>query len=408
MKIMLFANTDWYLYNFRASLARALREAGHEVLLVSPTGPYGEKLQAQGFRWIAAPMDRRSLNPLKELALLNWLRQLMNREAVDVVHGFTIKCAVYGSLAGRLARGSGSGPARVSAVTGLGYVFTSHALKARLLRPVVRTLFRFALGGRRARLVLQNPDDVRMFGDAGLVAKDSVRLIPGSGVDCVRFQPASAQKNRTPSRPLSVLLPARLLWDKGLLEFAAAADELKARGYNIDFFLAGTADAGNPASVPEQVLHEWISRGVLHWLGHVDDMPALFQNTDLVVLPSYREGLPKGLIEAAASGLPLVTTDVPGCREVVTDGLNGLLVPARDAAALANAIARLHDEPAVRHRMGAASRARALAEFDERIVIRDTMAVYAELVDADEETPTGPMPLSRDHRLGPVASRAAA
>jgi hypothetical protein len=150
VKVILFANTEWYLYNFRRSLALALREAGHEVLLVSPPGPYGEKLQAMGFRWVAAPMERRSLNPLRELALLRWLRDLIQAEQVDLVHGFTIKCAVYGSLAARWAARAPGLPARVNAVAGMGYVFTSNDLKARLLRPVVRSLLKLALGGQGA------------------------------------------------------------------------------------------------------------------------------------------------------------------------------------------------------------------------------------------------------------------
>ncbi len=403
MKIMLFANTDWYLYNFRSSLARALRNAGHEVVLVSPEGPYGPQLQAQGFRWVAAPMDRRSLNPLRELALINWLRQFMNREAVDMVHGFTIKCAVYGSLAGRLARGSGGGPARVSAVAGLGYVFTNNAPKARLLRPVVRGLFRLALGGARSRLVLQNPDDVAMFDQARLVPPEHVRLIPGSGVDCVRFHPALPADADAAQRPLRVLLPARLLWDKGLAEFVIAARTLRASGRAMEFWLAGTPDPGNPASVPETTVREWATEGLLKWLGHVSDMPTLYRSVDVVVLPSYREGLPKGLIEAAACGLPLVTTDVPGCREVVTDGIHGCLVPAKDASALAFALARLHDEPLTRQRMGAAARERALAEFDERIVIRETLAVYEELLESGDGTPTGPTPLAAEHGRSAIA-----
>ena len=395
MKILLFANTDWYLYNFRGSLARALRDAGHEVLLVSPPGPYGELLQAQGFRWLAAPMARRSLNPLREMVLINWLRRLMNREAVDLVHGFTIKCAVYGSLAGRLARGSGGGPARVSAVAGMGYVFTSQALKARLLRPVVRGLFRLALGGARARLVLQNPDDVALFAQARLVEPERVRLIPGSGVDCARFHPAPVADADADAvahgarRPLRVLLPARLLWDKGLAEYVAAARELRASGRTLHFWLAGTPDAGNPATVPDATVREWEAEGLLKWLGHVSDMAALYRTVDMVALPSYREGLPKGLIEAAACGLALVTTDVPGCREVVTDGVDGLLVPPRDAPALARAIARLQDDPALRQRLGNAARAKALTQFDERLVIEHTLNVYRELVPFQETVVLG-------------------
>ena len=184
LKIILFANSDWYLYNFRRSLAAALKDAGHEVLLVSPSGPYGEKLRAWGFHWTPAPMRRESLDPFRELALLFWLLRLLRAEKPQLVHGFTIKCAVYGGLAARLA-----GSARVNSVTGMGYVFISDAPKAKLLRPVVRALMRFALGGERARLILQNPDDVRLFEQKGIVPRAQIRLISGSGVDCTRFLP---------------------------------------------------------------------------------------------------------------------------------------------------------------------------------------------------------------------------
>ena len=390
-RVMLFANTDWYLYNFRRSLATALRDAGHDVLLVSPPGDYGPQLEARGLRWIPAPMDRRSLNPLKELALVDWLRRLILREQVDLVHGFTIKCAIYGSMAARLSRRA----VRVNAVAGMGYVFTSDAPKARVLRPIVRSLMRAALDGPGSRLILQNPDDVALFARAHIVDPERVRLIKGSGVDCARFSP-SAGRPRRPSeaagasgdaRPsdlrgqrFRVLLPARLLWDKGLAEYVEAARMLKAAGREIDFLIAGEPDRCNPASVPEATVHGWVEAGLVQWLGQVRDMPALFGAVDAVALPSYREGLPKGLIEAAASQLPLVTTNVPGCREVVEDGVDGLLVPARDAPALARAIARLQDDPLLRERLARGARARAVAEFDERIVIERTMAVYRELL----------------------------
>ncbi|WP_233347982.1 glycosyltransferase family 4 protein [Luteimonas sp. MC1572] len=373
-KIVLFANTDWYLYNFRRSLALALQAHGYELLLISPPGPYGEKLRALGLRWEPVPMDRRSLNPLREAKLLAWLVSLFRRERPAVVHGFTIKCAVYGSLAARLA----GVPARVNAVAGMGYVFTSNDTKARVLRPLVRALLRTALDGGNARLVLQNPDDVALFEAARLVDREHVRLIPGSGVDCSRFVARQGQRDST--RPLRVLLAARLLWDKGLAEFVEAARRLQGEGRAIEFLLAGDPDPGNPAAVPEATVRAWADEGVVQWLGHVDDMAALFASVDVVVLPSYREGLPKGLIEAAACALPLVTTDVPGCREVVSDGVDGLLVPVRDAAALAAAIARLHDDPELAARFGKAARAKALAEFDEKIVIDRTLAVYRELL----------------------------
>lgn len=372
-KIVLFANTDWYLYNFRRSLALALRDAGYELLLISPPGEYGPKLRDLGLRWEPLPMDRRSLNPVRELALLWHLVKLFRREHPALVHGFTIKCAVYGSLAARLA----GVPARVNAVAGMGYVFTSHDLKARLLRPLVRTLLHIALDGRNARLILQNPDDVTLFRQARLVDEHHVRLIMGSGVDCARFQQGSGP---IAGAPLRVLLAARLLWDKGLAEYIEAARRLRAEGRHLRFLLAGTPDPGNPAAVPEETVRGWVDEGLIEWLGHVDDMPKLLASVDIVVLPSYREGLPKTLIEAAACALPLVTTDAPGCREVVTDGVDGLLVPIRDAQALADAIARLHDDPALAVRLGQAAHEKALKEFDERIVITKTLAVYQEVL----------------------------
>lgn len=379
MKIVLFANTEWYLYNFRRTLAMGLRDSGHEVILLSPPGPYGEKLQDLGFRWIPAPMDRRSLNPLREIVLVNWLRRLLVKEQVDLVHGFTIKCAAYGSLAGRLARRGDGLPARINAVTGMGYVFTSHDLKARLLRPLVRSLMRLALDGD-ARLVLQNPDDVALFDRAGLVDSARIHLIPGSGVDCMRFSPATADSSDPEPTRMRVVLPARLLWDKGLAEFVEAARLLRAEGRAIDFLLAGDTDPGNPAAVPTSTVQGWVKEGLLQWLGHVADMPALFRSVHVVALPSYREGLPKGLIEAGACSVALVTTDVPGCHEVVSNGVDGLLVPAKDGPSLASAIARLHDDPGLRQRLGAAARAKALTVFDERLVIGRTLSVYAEVL----------------------------
>lgn len=374
MKVLMFANTDWYLFNFRQSLARALRDAGHEVLLVSPAGPYGPKLAELGYRWIAAPLVRRSLNPLREYRLLQWLRRLIAREEVDLVHGFTIKCAVYGSIAARLE----GIPARVNAIAGMGYVFTSSAPRARILRPIIARLIRHALSGNDARLILQNPDDVQLVVSTNLAHPRVVRLIPGSGVDCSRFTPRPV--NRSTGSGFRVLLAARLLWDKGIAEYVEASRLLRARGAEIEFVLAGAPDSGNPAAVSESVVRDWVNEGVVTWLGHVADMPALLQSVDAVTLPSYREGLPKGLIEAAACGLPLVTTDVPGCREVVSHEVDGLLVPAGNAHALAGAILRLQDNPALRERLGAAARAKALASFDECSVIQQTLAVYRELL----------------------------
>ena len=377
MKAVLFANTDWYLYNFRRALALALQRQGYEVLLISPAGPYGDKLRALGLRWESVPMARRSLNPLREAALLWHLVRLLRREQPALVHGFTIKCAVYGSLAARLA----GVPARVNAVAGMGYVFTSPQLKARLLRPVVRSLLRLALGGSGARLILQNADDVALFRQAGLVDPEHIRLIRGSGVNCAQF--AAGMRARPPGDGrMRVLLASRLLWDKGLAEFVAALRQLRLQGRTVHALLAGTPDPGNPATVPEATIREWVAEGLVSWLGHVDDMAGLLGSVDVVVLPSHREGLPRTLVEAAACGLPLITTDVPGCREVVSDGVDGLLVPKGDSKALAQAIRQLQDDPELARRLSVAARLKARSQFDEHIVIQRTLEVYAELCES--------------------------
>jgi glycosyltransferase involved in cell wall biosynthesis len=379
MKFIFFANTSWYLYNFRLSTVQRLLSDGHEVVMVSPPGKFGKRLVEHGCRWIPLSMERASLNPLRELATLSRLIAVFRRERPDIVHGFTLKCAIYGTIAARIARV----PAMVSAVSGMGYVFTSDALKARLLRPLVKTLLRIALNGKRSRLVLQNHDDALAFSQAGLVSPDKVRVILGSGVNTFRFHPS----NRTTHRyeRLRVLLAARLLEEKGVREFIEAAAILRKRERDIEFLLAGSPDPGNPHSISRDELRRWTEAGLVRCLGHVDDMPALLGSVHVMALPSYyREGVPKSLIEGAAAGLALITTDRPGCREVVTqDGVDGLRVEVRNAEALADCIARLDDDREWLAKLGERAREQALKKFDERLVIQQTLDVYAELLHPD-------------------------
>ena len=375
MKILFFANTDWYLYNFRLALAKFLRAHDLDVVMLSPPGPYSKLLEAEGFRWIGLEMNRRSLNPHRELGLIRRLAAIYTAEQPDIVHHFTIKCVVYGSL---IARWQGV-PNRVNAVTGLGYVFADDSFRASLLRPLVRRLIKAALGGTGSRLILQNEDDVAAFIAEDLAGADDTHLIRGSGVDTSRFQPGETRRARHGMR---VLLASRLLWDKGIREYLEAARMLRSEQLDIEFLLAGTPDSGNPASVPPAQVTKWQQTGVVRYLGHVSDMPQLMKEVDLVVLPSYREGVPRSLLEAAACALPIVTTDVPGCREVVNHRENGLLIPPRDAKALAAAIRECYERPAERERMGRAGREKVLREFDERLVFTKTLEVYRELLTA--------------------------
>ncbi|MGF6769050.1 glycosyltransferase involved in cell wall biosynthesis [Paraburkholderia sp. GAS199] len=389
-KVILLSNTDWYLFNFRLPLAKALRERGFEVILVSPDGSYGPKLRELGFRWEVMPMERRSLNPWRELRLVMWLARFFKREKPILVHGFTIKGAVYSSFAARLA----GVPIRVNAIDGMGYVFTSQQARARMLRPLVRNIMKAAFNGKRSVVMLQNADDIALFSKSRIAADDSLRLIKGTGVNLTRYKPREPSASSS-AAPLRILLAARLIREKGIGEYVEASRLLKSEGRSVTFLLAGSPDDGNPAAIRSSQIEAWAREGLLVWLGHVGDMPALLSEVDVVVLPSYyREGLPTTLIEGAACALPLITTDAPGCREVVSrNGEDGILIPVRDSKALADAIRLLDDDRALGAKLGLAAREKVLREFDESIVLARILAVYHELGVASPQTPAVPAPV---------------
>jgi glycosyltransferase involved in cell wall biosynthesis len=388
MKFVFFANTDWYLYNFRLPTALELKSRGHEVVMLSPPGEFGQRFAGHGFRWVTLTMDRASLNPLREAKTLRELVRVMKCEQPDLLHSFTVKCAVYGAIAARLAKL----PANVNAVAGMGYVFTSDRFKARALRPVVSALMRHTLANGHSRLILQNPDDAEAFIHSRMVPANQIRVIRSSGVNTTRFFPGV--DSNLEKRPLRVLLAARLLWEKGIGEFVEASRILKRDGRDMEFVLAGMPDLGNPRSVMPAEVEQWAREGLVSWLGHVEDMPGLLRSVDVMALPSfYREGVPKSLIEGAASGLALVTTDLPGCREIVSEhGVDGLHTEPRNAAALAEQLAKLDDDRVLLRKLGQHARNRALRDFDERLVIKETIAVYDELLEQRVSSPNGMQP----------------
>lgn len=377
MKIIFYANTEWYLYNFRLGLARYLRAQGHEVVMVSPPGKYGARLEAEGFRWIALDMRRRSLNPLREASMVHGLAAIYRAEAPDIVHHFTLKCIIYGGIAARMA----GVPATVNAIVGLGYVFASRRLSTRLvLRPVVRRLLRWVCSQPGAAVIVQNTDDLGFMRKLHLPASTYIALIRGSGVDTSRFARLPAEPDDAPDRPLVILFVGRLLYDKGIVDFVEMAVRCRQEARRaLHFVVAGEPDPGNPASIPEAQLQQWKDAGHVEFLGHVEDMPPLLGRADIVVLPSRTEGAPRSLIEAAACSIPVVTNDVPGCREVVVDGRTGFLVPLRDVGQLATAVLRLAHDDELRREMGEAGRRLILDNFDDQIVFSRTAAVYAEL-----------------------------
>ncbi len=373
MKIMLFANTAWYLYNFRLGMAVRLREMGHDVLLASPLDAYASRFQRYDLRWREVPMCRGHLDPLREAHTVRATIAALREERPDVLHNFTLRCAVYGAFAARLV----GTPSVVNAITGMGYVYAGDDALARVLRPVLTFLMRRTLDRRSSLLVLQNPDDAASVARAGLVDPLRIRVIRGSGVDTERFHPVPHAEGR-----LCVVLASRLLREKGVEEFVEAARLLGRGGHDIDFVLSGAPDPGNPHSITPDQLDTWRAEGIVRCIGQVDDMASLLATADIMVLPSYYgEGVPRSLIEGAAAGLAIVTTDRPGCREVVAlDGVDGMRVPCKDAHAVAEAIARLDEDRPLLRRLASRARANAVAHFDQSIVMEQTLRVYAELL----------------------------
>lgn len=371
-KIAYFANTDWYLYNFRLPLINELHNSSYELFLLSPPGPYGQKLKDLGFNWSPIDLDRGSLNIFKEIRAIFQLRRFILNKKIDLVHGFTMKCSVYSSLASVLTNIS-----NIFSITGMGYVFTSRDLKAKFLKPFVWLALKLTLNREYSQLILQNPDDVNFFISSNIVPQDKISLIPSSGVDCEKFSPSN---NKSEFSRFRVLLSARLLWDKGIDTYVESAKILHAEGYKIEFYLAGRIDKENPSSIPIETVNRWVSQGYIKYLGHVEDMPALLQSIHLSVLPSAREGLPKSLIEALACGIPIISSDVPGCREVVEEGMNGFLVPFGDKTKLKDAIKFFLIYPEKYLQFSEQSRSSALNRYDAKIVNSSTKKLYEDLL----------------------------
>jgi len=366
--LYLFNDAPFFL-SHRLPVARAAAAEGYEVHVATPPGPAAAALARDGLTHHPIALTRRGVNPAAQIASLLAIARLYRRLRPTLIEHATIKPVLYGGLAARALRQ----PAVVSWMTGLGFVFISQGASAALVRRAVAAGYRTALRRPGSWVIFENPDDRDLFVAAGLTEPGRTRLIRGAGVDMAMFHPTPEE----PGVPV-VVLAARMLRDKGVVEFVEAARRLRSSGAAARFVLAGAADPDNPAGLPEAQLRAWSEEGSVEWWGQRHDMAEVFRGAHVVCLPSYREGLPKVLVEAAASGRAIVATDAPGCREVVRDGWNGLLVPVRDAVALAEAIGRLLADPAERARMGARGRERVQDQFSDRQVIRETLAVYAE------------------------------
>lgn len=361
LRIAVVANTSWYLYNFRRNLIRALAADGHVLCAVGGDGEYAGRMRADGIEHREVVFNGSGTQPLDELRTALALRRVLVRERIDLVLSYTPKGNIYAALA--LA---GRPAAQIMNISGLGMAFARDGL----LATVVRTLYRLAL--RKARWVFfQNDEDMAQFTAAGLVPSSRASRLPGSGVDLQAFAPLPGpHKDRADDGDL-FLMVARLLWDKGIAEFVDAARQVKEHHPATRFRLLGALAPGHSAGVPKATVQDWVAAGVIEYPGSVHDVRPHLAAADCVVLPSvYREGVPRSLLEAAASARPVIATDSVGCRDAVDDGVSGYLCKPRDAADLARQMLRLLALPdAERRAMGAAGRAKMEREFDEARVI---------------------------------------
>ena len=366
-KILFFVTEDWFVCSHWLPLIESAKNAGFQVVVVTRTNKHAERILQHGVRLIPFEISRRGSNVFREFNTILRLMEIYRKERPDIVHHVAMKPMLYGSLVSHLLRV----PHTVNWVAGMGWLFISKNWRAKILQVVVQRVLGMLLRG--TSVIVENKDDRAIIANTG-VAAQHIHLVRGAGVDTLLYSPSPE-----PMGVPLVVLPARMLWDKGVGEFVEAATQLKSQGVNARFVLVGESDMENPASVPEHQLLAWDREGIVEWWGRREDMPQVLAQSHIVCLPSYREGLPKSLLEAASCGRPIVTTDVPGCREVVSSSDNGFLVEARNSALLAGALERLLANPELRQQMGRRGRERVVSTFSQERITAQVIALYREM-----------------------------
>jgi len=366
MKIAIVLNTSWNIYNFRMNFIRSLRARGHEVHTVAPVDDFTHFLTEAGCVHHPVRMDSRGASPVKDAALLIELWSIYRKMRPDVILHYTIKPNVYGSLAAGML-----GIPTINNVCGLGTVFLKNNLVSAIAIFLYKISFRFA-----SKVFFQNPDDLSLFLNTKLVAPEKADLIPGSGIDLNKFQPAAFKRNS----PFTFLLISRLITDKGVLDYIKAVEHLRAQGMNARFQILGAKDPLHKRGIQLKTIDEWISNGTIEYLGTTSDVRQFIYQADCIVLPSYREGAPRTLLEAASSSKPIIATDVPGCHHVVRHQFNGLLCKLKDPEDLAQKMDTMANfDDATIKKLGENGRQKMEQEFDEKVVINKYIKAIANL-----------------------------
>lgn len=368
MKIAIVLNTSWNIYNFRKGLVEALLNEGHEIFALAPKDNYSEKLVELGCKFIPIKMDSRGANPIKDFSLIFELFYHYRRIDPDIILHYTIKPNIYGTIAGALLR-----KPIVNNVCGLGTIFLKDGLVSKIAILMYKIAFRFP-----KRIFFQNPDDAALFQDRKLVKKEVCDLVPGSGLNLKHFSPI---KKVDAGKSFTFLLISRLIYDKGIVEYIKAVEQLKLRGVDANFQILGALDEQHKRGIPKKLLDGWVDKGTIDYLGNTDDVKQFIREADCIVLPSYREGTPRTLLEAAGMAKPLIATNVPGCRNVVQDQQNGYLCELKNPDDLANKMEQMCSLDSKKlENMGEFSRKYVSEHFSEDIVIRKYQQTIKELL----------------------------
>ena len=370
-KILFIVSEDWYFLSHRLNLARAAIESGHQVALLSKISSHRKLLESSGLTVFDWSLDRRSSNPIKEMRALWQVIKAIYFYSPNLIHAVALKPVIYASIACRwigLRR-------HIFALGGLGFIFNSESWHAKILRPSIILLLRMAFSGEHSRVIVQNSDDLQKLLSLRIVSNRNIRLIKGAGVDTQIFSP----QIESSLIPL-VVLPARLLWSKGVGDFVTAASNLKAKGVKARFAVVGDRDPHNPECVSQSQIDAWQEEGAVEIWGRREYMSVVMNQASIVCLPSYSEGLPKALLEAASCARPIVAYDIPGCRGIVVNEDNGFLVPFRNQLLLENAIDILINDPDLRKKMGESGRLKVINEYSQELIAKETLSVWDEVL----------------------------
>ena len=369
-KIIFFVTEDWYFWSHRLPIARAAKVAGLDVIVVTRVDKHRVRIENEGFRLIPIRMKRQGKNIFQEIDSIAQIVRIYHQERPDLVHHVAIKPIVYGTLSAILNKV----PHVVNAYAGLGFLFISKHWKAKVLKYILLAIYKILFLIKPIYAIFQNSEDLQFFVNAGIINKNRTVLIRGSGVNLFEFNVTDEPEGR-----ITIMLASRMLWDKGIGELIEATKILKSKKIDFRTILVGTSDNENPRSIPENILKTWHVKGVIEWWGYQEHMPQILSKAHIIVLPSYREGVPKGLLEAAACGRPIITTDVVGCREIVKHLENGFLVPVKDVKSLSHALEKMIKDSELRQTMGAKGRKLVEKYFSEQVVVEKTMELYRQI-----------------------------